>query len=204
MREFYVSKSGRQYFTCNGARYAFDREAGTWALSMSEQRPTPETDDESTLRSYRFSDAPDASIWINSDFARKLERERDEALSKLVKLGRMIEIADSANDAKTEAEVALSTTFAEAMALTDRDMIAAELEEERKLNQTFRSAQKACEDCDAPTMEEVKQLRQVVDELAHHLSTHWSDNGFEPTQAAGALRRYNDLPHVQAGKKKPQ
>lgn len=59
-------------------------------------------------------------------------------------------------------------------------------------NQTFRNAQKACEDCDAPTMEEVKQLRKVADELAHEL------HGFSSINTV--LEIYKDLPHVIARK----
>lgn len=52
-------------------------------------RPTPLTDDECAKRSYRFCDAPDANVWINSDFARSLERqlaEAKEALETIVKV----------------------------------------------------------------------------------------------------------------------
>jgi polyhydroxyalkanoate synthesis regulator phasin len=48
----------------------------------------------------------------------------------------------------------------------DRERIA-DLEAQ---NHTFRNAQKACEDCDGPTMAEVKQLRERIAELETGLS----------------------------------
>jgi len=44
---------------------------------MNSNTPTPETDAE-LINGYRFSDAPDANRYINADFARKLEAERDQ------------------------------------------------------------------------------------------------------------------------------
>jgi hypothetical protein len=46
---------------------------------MNPNTQTPETDAE-LINGYRFSDAPDANRYINADFARKLERERDAYL----------------------------------------------------------------------------------------------------------------------------
>ena len=40
-----------------------------------------------------------------------------------------------------------------------------EIEKLRAENETLRNAQKACEDCDGPTLEEVKQLRAENAEL---------------------------------------
>jgi uncharacterized small protein (DUF1192 family) len=56
----------------------------------------------------------------------KLKSELNEAKAKLSKLSRMIDIAGQANDAASEAEVANSATFAEAMAHTNLEMVEAE------------------------------------------------------------------------------
>lgn len=61
----------------------------------------------------------------------ELERELMEANSKLSKLSRMIEIAGHANDAASEAEVANSATFLEAMAHTNTEMVEAERDQLR-------------------------------------------------------------------------
>ena len=49
---------------------------------MSKPRPTPETDAETAHKNdaYEFVNPPEWEWVVTSDFARKLERERDEAL----------------------------------------------------------------------------------------------------------------------------
>lgn len=57
------------------------------------------------------------------DFARQLERELQEANNKLAKLSRLIDLAEKANDAQTEIEVACSATFAEALAYQNAELL---------------------------------------------------------------------------------
>lgn len=98
--------------------------------------------------------------------ARKLERERDEA------------------------------RLAYKHAVESENRIYKERDELREQNQTLRNAQKACEDCDAPTMDEVKQLRKVADELVYALSLfHDGKERHEDCVACNALASYNNLPH---------
>lgn len=120
---------------------------------------TPETD--------AISFWSDCGGWVvPKDFARKLERERDEA------------------------------RLAYKHAVEAENRIYKERDELREQNQTLRNAQKACEDCDAPTMDEVKQLRKVADELVYALSLfHDGKERHEDCVACNALASYNNLPH---------
>jgi hypothetical protein len=62
----------------------------------------------------------------------EVRKERDDSRAVVDKLGRMAEFAQQANDAASEKEVALSATFAEAMAQEMLAQTEAELEEARK------------------------------------------------------------------------
>ncbi len=111
----------------------------------------------------------DTGGWVvPANFARKLERERDEA------------------------------RLAYKHAVESENRIYKERDQLREQNQTLRNAQKACEDCDAPTAEEVKQLREVADELAQscekigYVSCQYADS---IKAAERALASYNNLPH---------
>lgn len=55
---------------------------------------------------------------ISLDDARTLERDLNTARAKLTKLSDLIALADQINDTKTDAEVAASATFNEALAQT--------------------------------------------------------------------------------------
>ena len=73
----------------------------------------------------------------------------------------------------------------------------------RKDNQTLRNAQKACEDCDAPTMEEVKHLRKVADAVGKLQAVRQNeDTVFQDLNEAEVevMYAYNALPHVIAAK----
>lgn len=83
---------------------------------------TPRTD--AQYKEYARRDNEVKCVYI--DFARTLERELGEANAKLSKLSRMIDIAGQANDAASEAEVANSATFLEALAHTNTEMVEAE------------------------------------------------------------------------------
>lgn len=63
--------------------------------------------------------------------------------------------------------------------------MAQEVAELRQQNKTFRAAQKACEDCDGPTMAEVQQLREQLAALADalHFYRNHDDNGQTATDA---------------------
>lgn len=49
-------------------------------MSTTTQRPTPETDASDTIP---YMDGDELTWWVKKDFARKLERERDEAREAL-------------------------------------------------------------------------------------------------------------------------
>lgn len=103
---------------------------------MNNEIPTMNNE---TLETEIASFWSDRGGWVVSkDFARKLERERDEARKNYAQCQQQLE------------KVMNDNVYAE------RDQL-------REENQTLRNAQKACEDCDAPTIEEVKQLRKVAD-----------------------------------------
>jgi len=82
---------------------------------------TPRTD--AIIGQREFGSLPDSEYCA---LARTLERELAEANAKLSKLSRMIDIAVQANDAASEAEVANSATFTEALAHTNTEMVEAE------------------------------------------------------------------------------
>ena len=50
-------------------------------MNTTTQRPTPETDASDTIP---YMDGDELTWWVKKDFARKLERERDELAAKLV------------------------------------------------------------------------------------------------------------------------
>lgn len=56
---------------------------------------------------------------------------------------------------------------------TERDALKAKLEALTAENATFRNAQKACEDCDAPTVAEVKELRAKLNSITEA----WKNGG---------------------------
>jgi len=133
------------------------------------QSDTPETDENSLTWDRANRDGCDA------DFARRLERERDEARKTCDAYLLTID--------KAKEEWKKVCAERDHYHITKNDegarwqIIATKAEIERD------------------------QLRKVADYLAHHLSTHWEDNGVEAVEAAGALQRYNQLPHVIAKQK---
>jgi hypothetical protein len=70
---------------------------------------------------------------VEIDFARQLERELIFANEKLSRLSRIIDIAESINNGKTEQEVAASATFNEAMAMTNTEFVEKELKRAKLL-----------------------------------------------------------------------
>lgn len=62
------------------------------------------------------------------DQCEAVKKELEEAREKLARLSRMIEISQKADDEKSEAEIAASVSFREAMAITDGEIIQEELD----------------------------------------------------------------------------
>jgi len=128
---------------------------------------TPRTDTEEIEQYSRRN-----TILSLGGFARTLERELAEANAKLSKLSRMIDIAVQANDAASEAEVANSATFTEALAHTntemveaERDQLKAEVERLKEVNQFLLTEQAHEEQTREFLRCEAETLKAQVSEL---------------------------------------
>lgn len=81
---------------------------------------TPRTDQ---IKSNLWSASQPEIITALLKHSRQLELELNAANAKLLKLYRMVEIAEQANDTQTEQQVALSASFQEALAYTRAEML---------------------------------------------------------------------------------
>jgi hypothetical protein len=88
---------------------------------------------------------------------RATARLREEQWKKAIEAGKVV--------SQLRAEIASLKDACDKFSNTEimQGDLAAVNAELRKENETFRAAQKACEDCDAPTMAEVRELRAAKD-----------------------------------------
>ena len=151
---------------------------------------TPRTDEEHSGLLWRIENKlppnwqpEDAAKWM-ANFARTLERELNEASGKLSKLSRMIDIAGQANDAATEAEVANSATFAEALAHTNTEMVEAERDYLKAEVELFKS-------------QLVKSNRDCLDARAEARDTTATDNCVKLIEKLGEVAAERDQPKAE-------
>ena len=143
---------------------------------MNEQQtPTPKTDAFCNNLHSNALETVRAAQELR-DFARKLERERNEARARVTDL---------------EANNRYQRGYA-----AGEKSVEAELTQLCKDNETFRNAQKSCADCDAATFEEVTKLRKVCNDLAEDLTSVVNTKEKSTWSKSLALQSYSTLPHV--------
>jgi len=105
-------------------------ERGTPCCDVRHESGTPRTDAQVfTAEAVKGSNANTSRPQpvVMADFSRNLERELNAAKDKLATVYRLVELAEQINASKTDAEVAASAEFNEAVAYTENEMLQEQL-----------------------------------------------------------------------------